>query len=349
LRGVAVIIFSSIPFVSLPIPSRKDLASFCSFATLTMKLFLVALAAIVAVSAAATCDSEGVSNQSQCDAQCPSCTICTFAEVNGIATCTCASGNGVEFTCTDVSGFDDISFDDDAFTNLDDFNFDDISFDDVDIGDIRDFYVQLLGEQCRSAVNSAITKSLFNCLTDATSFDFGFENGFTTSAVDAVCANTCIRTMFSAITTLADADCLSFGDVSPFDVSAFEDAEDMLSIICAEGGNNFCGVVYGIVGDFVENGSISTADCQTIVDSGSCLGTVAAAVNDGDIPVDDDSIDTSAIESDLNDACTTNGVSGITNAAQGTVAPANLASSSASTTVASLVAAVAMVAAAALF
>ena len=123
----------------------------------------------------------------------------------------------------------------------------------------------------------------------------------------------------------------------------------MLSIICAEGGNNFCGVVYGIVGDFVENGSISTADCQTIVDSGSCLGTVAAAVNDGDIPVDDDSIDTSAIESDLNDACTTNGVSGITNAAQGTVAPANLASSSASTTVASLVAAVAMVAAAALF
>ena len=70
--------------------------------------------------------------------------------------------------------------------------------------------------------------------------------------------------------------------------------------------------------------------------------------NDNSID-NDDSIDTSAIESDLNDACTTNGVSGITNAAQGTVAPANLASSSASTTVASLVAAVAMVAAAALF
>jgi hypothetical protein len=229
--------------------------------------------------------------------------------------------------------------------------------DDVDIDQIRKGLILLLPAKCESVINKVITQKLFNCFSEEDQFesDLEFDDGFTQEALKAVCGNKCLGTIFDAFDALNDVQgCFpNFADLGSGDDDfingGFESAQNMIGAICARGNGNYCGLTFEIMGEFIaSNGTISKADCETIVDSGFCLGTIRNAVEDGVFPLDDDRVnDLDQLEADLEAACQANNVDGIDDAASATEASGS--ASSASGVVASAFAAVAMVAAAALF
>ena len=101
--------------------------------------------------------------------------------------------------------------------------------------------------------------------------------------------------------------------------------------MCARGNGHYCGVVIDAIDTFVDSrNSFGTDECNTIVGAGFCLGSIVHAVETGVVETDDDGFDPSTIVEDISSACTAEGVSGVSQAAASTEAPADLASSAAS-------------------
>ncbi|EGD81223.1 hypothetical protein PTSG_11260 [Salpingoeca rosetta] len=74
-----------------------------------MKLAIaLALLACVAVASAQTCSSQGVTDQSSCDAKCGGRTNCACSYL--LSSCGCAAADGFSFSCTDLSGGNDDFF-----------------------------------------------------------------------------------------------------------------------------------------------------------------------------------------------------------------------------------------------
>ena len=188
---------------------------------------------------------------------------------------------------------------------------------DPSLDDIRHAMVHFLGERCRAPVNYAITQSLLDCNDKWATLDaqLRFHNGHAPREIHDVCNSFCLRVIFTSITTLLDAQCLYQNGLPAL---ALPVTLPLLffgwsEVLCAKGNGNLCGVTEGMYLDFVQSGSVSAADCQTIVDSGKCLGTVSEAYGD----FIKQGWNVSDIVSALDGNCTAHNVIGIAQAAQG--------------------------------
>lgn len=312
------------------------------------------------MAAGQTCDSEGVTDQTSCSSKCSGTNcLCGYTEVNGVGSCGCTDGSVPVFSCTDASS---ISADDDFSFGNDDFSFGDDDGAVPSVDEIRQGLILFLPDGCESAVNSAITSNVIDCFATATSEFSVLNTGddaafFSQTALDTVCGSKCISRLLGAVNTLYDAGCLAISDDDTLntgldsifgELGVFEQYEAQLNIACAKGDGNFCGLIFDTLSTYYEAPDTFTAnDCMTIVSSGMCLGTIDAALNSGNNLFGDDVVvDTQAFIANLTSTCDSMGVSGVSEAASGTEAPANLASSSATTVSGVVAAVVALVAAA---
>ena len=186
---------------------------------------------------------------------------------------------------------------------------------DPSLDDIRHAMVHFLGERCRAPVNYAITQSLLDCNDQWAALDaqLHFPDGYTYPAFEGVCNNSCLQTIFTSVAVLNTTDCMYVAGYPVIKAIDVQDTEFIMKLLCARGNRNLCGVAQFKFLDFGDFGSISAAGCQTIVDSGQCLGTLAAHIgtdlNPGWSP--------NAIVSSLDGNCTALNVTGIAQAAQG--------------------------------
>eukprot|EP00043_Microstomoeca_roanoka_P004440 m.49687 g.49687 ORF g.49687 m.49687 type:complete len:313 (+) comp12494_c0_seq1:183-1121(+) len=292
-----------------------------------MKWIILCAALALAHAAAAadqvnSCGSAGILTSDACSTSCQSeysTTAHVYESQQGSISCTCVVNNQQVPLCSD-----------DAPQNADV----------PTVSELRDWVAYFLDPSCRPAVDRAITNTaIYTCYQDVQNAIQGLLVDL--SSLGDVCANDCLHQILRTVSILVDANCLDLAtdDDMPFggdddtqlDVTAglafMASAQVALDGMCARSSTNnrYCGELAPTLA-----GSTTVDTCNTIVDFGNCFGTLLHAAQsipsffNGTI-----SGDVNQFETDVVGYCASVNVAGVDASAQGTEAPANLASSSA--------------------